>query len=277
MTRSITHFLMMSAVFVSAPWAVSCAQAQTAPIAKEEVDANGDGVVSPEESRAYILGLERAHEQELQRAQDAAREAASARALEHAGDNAAGNPPPSPVVAAPSAPPPAAAKPKAPPVDETPVEMKKAVADAPANDQKKLDKRLEEMKSRDLNNDGILQASELKEATAEKFSADDLDKDGILSPAEMEASLEKFRAQQMEDYGTARGKQEALRLKNRLKNADADHDGILSRGEYEGFMNERQSLYDRDGDGIISEEEYRTDGEKLPSTYRKTRKDDARE
>jgi hypothetical protein len=42
----------------------------------------------------------------------------------------------------------------------------------------------------------------------------------------------------------------------------------VSQEEYNNFMNERQSTFDRDGDGIISEDEYRGDGEKTPSGYK---------
>lgn len=261
------------------PW-VSSSWAQGDAISLEDVDTDKDGHVSPAESRAYILRLERAHEFERQKALNAARQEAQAAAQkvvsfdpadldrdgivtdeEHAAHAAA--------KAAPAAVPAAVPAPQRP----APQETKPPVEDVTPQEQKKLDKRTREMKKLDINNDGILQASELQQAAGQKFDAADTNKDGILSPAEVEASMAQFDQQQADAYGKAVGKQETARLRNRLKNADADSDGQVSKEEYETFMNERQSLFDRDGDGVISAEEYRTDGEKMPSSYRKKTRD----
>lgn len=243
----------------------SWAQGAGGDIHLQDVDTNKDGTVSPNESRAYIRRLEQAHDFEQQQNRNAAKlqleaERAAAQAAEKAD-----------ILATPATVQPKPALATVPPLatKTPPQEMKCAVEDAPANDQKKLNKRLQEMKALDLNNDGVLQAAELQSAASQKFEAADTDKDGVISTEEAAASTAHFSQQQQEAYGKAAGKQEAVRVKNRLKNADANRDGQISKEEYETFMNERQSLFDRDGDGIISEEEYRTDGEKLPSSYRK--------
>lgn len=111
--------------------------------------------------------------------------------------------------------------------------------------QKKYDRRVEDMKAFDKN------------------------KDGILSPEETAASLEKFKSGKMESYGEATVKQQANRMKNRFKNADENDDGKVSKQEYDAYMGQHQANFDRNGDGVISKEEYRTDGEKLPSSYRR--------
>lgn len=265
MNKPLMRVFLLSAIVVFMPVSLSSAQPAAGAIRLQDVDTNKDGTVSPEESRAYIMRLEQAHDFEEQKARNAAKLQLEA---ERATANAAAMPAaPAPSkdatgVAVPAPPPPAAAK-------TAPKEMVRTVEDAPANDQKKLNKRLQEMKTLDLNNDGILQTSELQRAAARKFDAADANKDGVISPDESAASTAQFSQTQEDAYGRAAGKQEAVRVKNRLKNADANRDGQVSKAEYETFMNERQSLFDRDGNGVVTEEEYRTDGEKLPSSYRK--------
>ena len=135
--------------------------------------------------------------------------------------------------------------------------------------QKKYDRRVEDMKAFDKNKDGILQADELQKSANTKFDSADANKDGILSPEETAASLEKFKSGKMESYGEATVKQQANRMKNRFKNADENDDGKVSKQEYDAYMGQHQANFDRNGDGVISKEEYRTDGEKLPSSYRR--------
>ncbi len=253
-------FLSMAFVPVAPLWAQ---EAGGVGLHKDAIDTNGDGFVSDKEAQTYLANRERAA------MADNAPEAEGARApvaVQPAVEGAAAP------VSVPAAPVPVAEPVVAMPppvVAEEPKEMERMVTDAPANDQKKLDKRIQEMKTLDLNNDGILQASELQQSAGHKFDAADTNKDGVISSEEAAAAIEQFQEQQGETYGKAVVKQEAGRIKNRLKNADANRDGQISKEEYEAFMNERQSLFDRNGDGIISEDEYRTDGEKLPSTYRK--------
>lgn len=271
MNKTVIAVFLLSSAAVFMPVSSSWSQGMGAggSISLQDVDTNKDGTVSPDESRAYIMRLEQAHDFEEQKARNAAKmqieaERAAAKAAEEAAT-------PAPAVVDPVTPTVATLP---PPVTKTaPKDMVRTVEDAPANDQKKLDKRLQEMKTLDLNNDGILQASELQRAASKKFEAADTNKDGVISPTEAAASTAQFSQQQEEAYGKAAGKQETVRVKNRLKNADANRDGQVSKEEYESFMNERQTLFDRDGDGIITEDEYRTDGEKLPSSYRKNMRD----
>ncbi len=271
MNKTVIAVFFLSTAAAFMPFSAAWSQGAGGTISLEDVDTNKDGTVSPDESRAYIMRLEQAHDFEEQKARNAAKlQMEAARAAAEAAEKAAAAPAPAtgvdpvqPTVA--TLPPPE--------TKDKPKEMVRTVEDAAANDQKKLDKRLQEMKTLDLNNDGILQASELQGAATKKFEAADTNKDGVISPEEAAASMEQFSKQQEEAYGKARGKQEAVRVNNRLKNADTNRDGQISKEEYETFMNERQSLFDRDGDGIITEEEYRTDGEKLPSTYRKNTRD----
>lgn len=269
MNKTVIAVFLLSSAIVFTPLCAAWSQGAGGAISLQDVDTNKDGIVSPDESRAYIMRLEQAHDFEEQKNRNAAKlqmEAERAAAAQAAAAAEA-----VPVIEEQNKPAMAAAP---TPVKKTePKDMVRTVEDAPANEQKKLDKRLLEMKTLDLNKDSILQSSELQGAAAKKFEAADTNKDGVISPEEAAASLAQFSAQQEEAYGKAAVNQESVRLKNRLKNADANRDGQVSKEEYETFMNERQSLFDRDGDGIITEEEYRTDGEKLPSTYRKNKRD----
>ena len=265
MNKAVLAVVFLSSAAVFVPLSAAWSQGMGGSISLQDVDTNKDGKVSPDESRAYIMRLEQAHDFEEQQARNAAKlkmeaERAAAQPVQNIAEPAipAVIEPATPAVDAPS-----------PVVEAAPKEMVRTIENAPVNDQRKLDKRLQEMKTLDLNNDGILQASELQGAATKKFEAADTNKDGVISPEEVAASLSQFSQEQEDSYGKATVKQEANRLKNRLKTADTNRDGQVSKEEYEAFMNERQSLFDRDGDGIITEDEYRTDGEKLPSTYRK--------
>ncbi len=139
----------------------------------------------------------------------------------------------------------------------------------PKNLQEKYDRRVEDMKRFDTNGDGILQSKELSLSAETKFNSSDLNKDGILSEEERSAFLGQFRADTTKSYNKALAGNEANRINNRYKNADSNKDGNLSKYEYESYMSNHQANFDLNADGVISKDEYRTDGEKVPSYYRK--------
>lgn len=264
MNRTVITAFLLAGIAVYAFVPAIQAQTPEGAIRLQDVDTNKDGKISHEESHAYILRLEQAHDFEEQKARNADK---LKREAEHAA------PASMPAAMAPVKP---AARPLPLPVaakKDLPKAMLLTVEGAPANDQKKLDKRLREMKALDANNDGILQAVELQRSAAKKFDSADTNNDGNISAAEMVAAKDQFSAQQEVSYGKAAARQEAIRVGNHLKNADENRDGLVSKNEYETFMNARQSLFDRDHDGIVTEAEYRTDGEKIPSSYRQDRRD----
>ncbi|MCL4677147.1 MAG: EF-hand domain-containing protein [Alphaproteobacteria bacterium] len=110
---------------------------------------------------------------------------------------------------------------------------------------------------------------ELQKSAGSKFDAADSNKDGFLSPEETAASLAKLQAQKQTTFSADDAKTQVNRVKNRMKNADENEDGNVSKKEYQSYMNNHQANFDRNGDGIISKDEYRADSEKLPSNYRK--------
>ncbi len=135
--------------------------------------------------------------------------------------------------------------------------------------QKKLDQRGGEIRAYDVNKDGVLDTTELQKSAGSKFDAADINKDGFLSPEETAASLAKLKSQKQATFGEDDAKTQVNRVKSRMKNADENEDGNVSKQEYQSYMNNHQANFDRNGDGIISKDEYRADSEKLPSNYRK--------
>ena len=220
----------------------------------QEVDTDRDGKISSTESAAYI--------RKLQAEEEARKKPANIPLTYVPVKN-------EPSVAAPQE----LAKPA--PVVEQPKkiepEKKEWVrrTDVNKNDQKEYNNRQDEMKAMDADGDGVLQRGELQKSVGDKFDAADTNKDGALSQDETAAALEKLKADKTATQGKAEAAQQANRVKNKYKQADENRDGQVSREEYTSFMNERQDTFDRDGDGIITEDEYRTDGEKVPSWYRK--------
>ena len=134
-----------------------------------------------------------------------------------------------------------------------------------AVERRNLNVRASEMKSLDVNGDGIIQAGELKKAPIAKFNALDTDRDGILSQGEMSAALPSTKTPN--DENAAFAKQRAGRLKNSYKTADKDKSGSVSKSEYEAYLGQRQANFDRDQNGVISIDEYRATSERLPSYY----------
>tara|TARA_R110001592_G_scaffold31482_1_gene110934 strand:+ start:9754 stop:10278 length:525 start_codon:yes stop_codon:yes gene_type:complete len=142
--------------------------------------------------------------------------------------------------------------------------------EVPAHIQRKYDRRLEEMKTLDTNQDGILQTDELKQKSKTSFNGADTDKDGILSKKEIEAARENTKKKSKEKYDSKNlANRHAMKTKVQLKNADKNDDGKVSQEEYEAYYGARHNIFDRDGDGVVTEKEYRSDLEKLPGSYRK--------
>jgi Ca2+-binding EF-hand superfamily protein len=145
----------------------------------------------------------------------------------------------------------------------------------PAHIQKQLETRKQDMKKLDANQDGFITPAELQGGVTMKFNSADLNKDGILSADEMAAVREQYKAPPKD--GSRGGKldrnQAATRMKTHYKNADLNEDGNISQQEYQQYFGQRYQNFDPDGNGIITEQEYRTDGEKLPSAYRRKKTD----
>ena len=145
----------------------------------------------------------------------------------------------------------------------------------PAHIQKQLESRRQEMKKLDTNQDGVIAPAELQSSVTTKFTAADTNKDGILSADELAASQAQYK--QPPQDGTRSGKLDrnlaATRMKTHYKNADLNEDGNITQQEYQQYFGQRYQKFDPDGNGIITEQEYRTDGEKLPSAYRRQKAD----
>lgn len=148
----------------------------------------------------------------------------------------------------------------------------------PKHIQEKYDRRLDEMKTLDLNKDGMLQVKELMQKPKSSFNNADTDKDGILFKKEIEAIQETTKDRSKEKYGSKSiANRHAMKIKNRLKNADRNDDDKVSLEEYENYFKARYGSYDRDGDGVISKKEYRRDTEKLPGSYRRSFRESLKE
>jgi Ca2+-binding EF-hand superfamily protein len=141
----------------------------------------------------------------------------------------------------------------------------------PKHIQKKYDRRLDEMKTLDLNKDGMLQVKEIMQKPKASFNNADMNKDGILSKKEIENVEEATKDRSKEEYGSKSiANRHAMKIKNRLKNADRNDDDKVSVEEYESYFKARYGSYDRNGDGVITKKEYRRDTEKLPGSYRRS-------
>jgi EF-hand domain pair/EF hand len=126
---------------------------------------------------------------------------------------------------------------------------------------KREEGRKQDINKFDINRDGVLQLSELKQSNIKKFNIIDTNKDGFLSKREINSSLQKFKKSKKSLYD--RGViSRANRLKNRYKNADINHDEKVSNEEFQRYMSNRQKNFDNNRDGIISKDEYRVDDEK---------------
>lgn len=219
-------------------------------ISFEDVDTNRDGNISPDESRSYIGRLEMEHRRQTELSRQTVEKPPAPNPVKRAAAPV--------IVKGPVLPVPAA------PAPTQPVLAKERTVSPYI--QKIYDRRTNEMKAFDKNKDGTLQVEELKASSQQKFDAADANKDGKLSRDET-ALLVKQANGDRRAIGP-----EANRVKNRFSSSDLDDDGVVSKEEYSQYMGNHQQNFDRDGDGKISKEEYRMDGEKLPSSYLRTRK-----
>lgn len=95
----------------------------------------------------------------------------------------------------------------------------------------------------DTNGDGRLDASELREARAQRFVRLDIDGDGFITAAEQtEASHGMLRK--------AEATESAMAI--RFKTLDTDGDGKLTRDEFMNAPGGMASRLDKDGDGAVS-------------------------
>lgn len=245
------------------------AETNNSAVSLEDVDANGDGVMSPDESKRYLDNLALEEQRKI-----------NARKKEEARLKAEQNKPKSPVTFHPAdtnqdgtVSPQELATYKATLLrgqtanPTQPILQKPDDKDLTPYQKKKYGWREGEMNALDKNKDGVLSADELKGGTQTKFNAADKNGDGVLSPDETAASVEAFKASKAKTDGDATAGQQANRLKNRLNNADANDDKKISKEEYESFMSKQQQNFDLNGDGVISRDEYRADGERLPAKY----------
>lgn len=275
--KAFIYTAVFLALLPHAAHATASAGTQDREVRLQDIDTDGDGVASPDETARYLQNLEQTVEQPP---------ATSATKLQAA---------PAPVPAGKAQNDPAdlngdgivseaekatyeqwvAQQARAnldkienPYADKDEKDSKKL----PEFQQKKIDMRVEDMKALDINKDGILQDDEIAKSAAGKFQATDTDGDGVLSQAEIDTSLNKIR-QEKAAYGKNFGDEYSNRVKNRYKNADTNHDGKLSGEEYQNYSKQYETGFDRDGDGIVSKEEFRSEGEKLPSSYFKEPKE----
>ena len=253
-------------VLINPCWASST---NNAAVSLQDVDIDGDGVMSPTESKKYLDNLAAEEQRKL-----------NALESEKARLRAERTKPEIPITFHPadlnkdgSISAKELASYKVTLLKNNPAEVTqpipKKIEDKNLSDyqKKKYGWREGEMNALDKNKDGILQANELKIGTQTKFNTADKDGDGILSPEEAAASVEAFKAGKAKTDSEATASQQANRLKNRLNNADANDDKKISKEEYETFMSKQQQNFDLDGDGVISKDEYRSDGERLPAKY----------
>ncbi|GJL84983.1 MAG: hypothetical protein DHS20C02_07580 [Micavibrio sp.] len=131
----------------------------------------------------------------------------------------------------------------------------------PESLQKKYDRRAVFMAPYDLNEDKILQTSEINALIAAKFTQADGDGDGKISEEEQQALLGSFAEDNEELYGAAT-KKNVKKLTNRLHNADDNEDGVITKKEYYNYFGGRYRVMDKNGDGNLTVKEFRTDTER---------------
>ncbi len=132
----------------------------------------------------------------------------------------------------------------------------------PKSLERKYERRKPEIEAMDLNGDSILQQEEIKAGIQSKFEAMDLDGNGVLSEEEREQNILLFKESKAETYGSLIDKR-ARKLENRMRNADANEDDIISLDEYSAYFGDRFQRMDRDEDGTINIKEFRTDTERV--------------
>lgn len=245
--RNIVILTFIVGVMV-VPAAHATSNPATEAVRLQDVDTNGDGVMSAEESEAYLQRIVR-EEYAPQRTAPAAQTAPATRQQAV------------PVVPAPL--PAAQATPQTVTAKDPYAAKDEAGKKVPAFKKKEEDMRVDDMKELDINKDGVLSKDELAKSVAKKFGTADKDGDGVLSKEEIDANLDRIKTEKSQ-YGEGFGDQFANRAKNRYKNADANRDGKLSPEEYKKYSDQYESNFDQDGDGTISKEEFRSEGEKLP-------------
>lgn len=138
----------------------------------------------------------------------------------------------------------------------------------PKSLERKYEQRAPEIKKLDLNEDGILQSEEIQAGIQSKFDAMDINKDGVVSADEQRGAASNFKKDKGETYGKFIDKR-ARKLENRMKNADANEDGVISSGEYETYFGARYQNMDKDGDGTLNVKEFRTDTERVRKRKKK--------
>ncbi len=105
-------------------------------------------------------------------------------------------------------------------------------------------------KAADTNNDGRITKQEHRQALEQKFSKMDTNRDGTISASEIEAGSALKRDQADMKKASKHAGADHLRM------ADANHDGLLTKAEYDASCESAFSDADRNADGFLSQGEF---------------------
>ena len=123
-----------------------------------------------------------------------------------------------------------------------------------------LTKRLASFNQFDLNCDGLISRDEWMKGVDARFDAADTNHDGVLSADEANKIVDDFEEEAEKDPNLIVSKR-AHTLQTRLNAIDADHDGQITRAEWDAYYQARFARLDRNSDGNLDITEYQTDDE----------------
>jgi Ca2+-binding EF-hand superfamily protein len=115
------------------------------------------------------------------------------------------------------------------------------------------------LKSADLNKDGVIDQTEFQTARDKWFTELDTNKDGFVTADELKAFGDKMHAEWAQKHGDQADNKPGGKHGNFseriLKRVDADHDGKISKAEFDAEGAKLFAKLDENGDGKIAQNE----------------------